>query len=55
MSLPNSNAHRPIAAEKPNTSAITAQRNGHGRCRVTMTRGAVMDSRRRNNFQRMRS
>ena len=53
MSLPNSNAHRPIAAENPNTSAITAQRNGQGRWRVTITRGALTDSRRRNSFQRM--
>jgi hypothetical protein len=43
-----------MAAEKPNTTAITAQRNGHGRWRVTMTRGALIDRRRRNSFQRMR-
>ena len=54
MSLPNSKAHSASAAEKPNTSAITAQRSGHGRWLRTITRGALIDRRRRNSFQRMR-
>ena len=53
MSLPNSKAQSASAAEKPNTSASTAQRSGHGRWLRTIMRGALIDSRRRSNFQRM--
>jgi hypothetical protein len=42
-----------MAAEKPNMTATTAQRSGHGMWRRTVTRGALMDRRRRSSFQRM--
>ena len=53
MSLPNSNAHIAMAAENPSTTAIKAQRNGHGKWLRTIIRGALIDSLRRNSFQRI--
>ena len=53
MLLPNSKAHRANAAEKPNISAITTQRKGHGKWLRTIMRGALIDIRRLNNFKRI--
>jgi hypothetical protein len=47
MSLPNSKAHKPIDAQKPNTIATIAQRKGHGNALRTAIRGALMVKRRR--------
>jgi hypothetical protein len=53
MSLPNSNAHSPIAAQNPNTMASIAQRKGHGKALRTDMRGALMVRRRRSRRKRM--
>jgi hypothetical protein len=42
-----------MAAEKPRTTAATAQRKGQGRWLRTIMRGALTESRRRSSFQRM--
>jgi hypothetical protein len=42
-----------MAAEKPKTSAARAHRSGQGRWLRTIMRGALTDSLRRINFQRM--
>jgi hypothetical protein len=41
MSLPNSKAHRPKAAEKPSANAPTAQRKGQGKALRTLMRGEL--------------
>jgi hypothetical protein len=53
MPLPNSNAHRAMAAQNPNTMAATAHRRGQGKALRTATRGALMVSRRRRSLKRM--
>ena len=53
MSLPNSNAHKASAAEKPNANASTTHRSGHGRWLRTIMRGALIERRRRSSFQRI--
>lgn len=54
MLLPNSKAHRAMAAHRPKNTASTIQRRGQGMALRIATRGALTVSLRRSSLSRMR-
>src|SRR5215208_7678456 len=53
MLLPNSNAHRPMAAQNPRTTAAATHRSGQGMALRTAIRGALIVRRRRSSRKRI--